>query len=142
MTAIRSIVEEKGTIIHAIAAEATVLDAVLKMCRKHVGALLVDDGGVTLGILSERDIMTRVVLQRRDPSSTTVGEVMTREIVCIESNREPEEAMAVMTERHVRHLPVMDHGEVIGLVSIGDLVRWASHNQESEIRMLQDYVAG
>lgn len=142
MGAIRNIVEGKDRTIHAVGPEDTVRDAVVEMCRNHVGALLVNEHGATVGILSERDIMTRVVLEQRNPSTTTVADIMTREVVCIGADREAEEAMALMTERRVRHLPVVERGIVIGIISMGDLVRWASHNQDSEIRMLQDYVAG
>ena len=142
MGAIRTIVEGKDTAIHAVGPEATVRDAVVEMCRSHVGALLVNEYGAPVGILSERDIMTRVLLEQRNPSTTTVAEVMTKEVVFIGPDREAEDAMALMTERCVRHLPVVERGIVIGIISMGDLVRWASHNQDSEIRMLQEYVGG
>jgi CBS domain-containing protein len=86
--------------------------------------------------------MTRVVLEQKSPSTTTVADVMTGEIVCIAPERDAEEAMALMRAYRVRHLPVVEGGIVIGMISMGDLVRWASDNQDSEIRMLQEYVAG
>lgn len=142
MGAIASILEEKDTTIRAVGPEATVFDAVGEMCRNHVRALLVEEHGAPVGIISERDIMMRVLLERRDPSTTTVADVMTRDIVCIRPDREPEEAMTLMAERHVRHLPVVDFGVVIGIVSMGDLVQWTNHNQEYEIRALKQYVYG
>jgi CBS domain-containing protein len=142
MQTLRTVLETKPNVIHETTPTATVVDAVDQMCRAHVGALLVCEGEKPIGILSERDLLTRVILARRDPATTRVGDIMTREVVCIEPDVAPEEAMAVMTERRCRHLPVVQGGRVAGIVSIGDLVRWASRNQEYEIRMLDEYVAG
>ncbi len=93
-------------------------------------------------MFTERDLMTRVILARRDPATTRVADVMSDEVVYVEPTTSPAEAMAVMTERRCRHLPVAAGGELVGLVSIGDLVRWASRNQEFEIRMLTEYICG
>jgi signal-transduction protein with cAMP-binding, CBS, and nucleotidyltransferase domain len=142
MHTLRSVLESKPKAIHATSPATTVIEAVDAMCNKRVGALLVREGETTVGILSERDILSRIVLARRDPATTRVGDVMTRDIVCIGIDVAPEEAMAVMTERRCRHLPVVLDGKVIGVVSIGDLVRWASRSQEYEIRMLDEYLAG
>ena len=142
METLRTILETKGTTIHATRPDVAVFSAVSEMCRQHVGALLVMDEGVALGIISERDMLTRVLLQRRDPITTKVSEVMTTEVVCVELDTSPTEAMRIMTERRCRHLPVVSDGKVIGLVSIGDLVRWSSRSQEYEIRMLHEYVEG
>jgi CBS domain-containing protein len=142
MATLHPILETKGRTVHRIAPGAPVLFAVNEMCRHHVGALLVMDGEAPAGIVTERDLLTRLLLERRDPATTRVEEVMTKDVVCIELDSSPHEAMRVMTERRCRHLPVMVDGRIAGLVSIGDLVRWASQSQEFEIRMLQDYVAG
>lgn len=142
MDTLRTILDAKGTVIHTVEPDDTVLAAVDEMCRCHVGALLVIDDGAPLGIVSERDLLTRVLLKRRDPAALAVSEVMTTNLVCVEVDTSPEEAMRVMTERRCRHLPVVEAGAVIGLVSIGDLVRWASQHQEYEIRMLHEYVEG
>ena len=142
METLRPIVETKGTTIHSASPGETVLAAVDEMCRHHVGALLVMDDGAAIGILSERDMLTRVLLQRRDPATTKVADVMTSELVCVELDTSPNEAMRIMTERRCRHLPVVCDGKVIGLISIGDLVRWTSRNQEYEIRLLHEFVEG
>jgi CBS domain-containing protein len=142
MSAIRNILKTKSPTVHSIVAEATVLRAVRMMCTHHIGALLVEREGGLAGILSERDIMIRVLLAQRDPSSTTVAEVMTRDLVCLDADGEAEEAMALMTERRIRHLPILERGSVSGIVSIGDLVRWVSAKQEYEIRTLNEYVSG
>ncbi len=142
MATLRTILEEKDATVHTLDPDSSVLEAVGKMCQLRVGALLVVRFGKPMGILSERDILTRLLLERRDPVDTKVEEVMTREVLCIDPDRSPEEAMSLMTERRVRHLPVMEGRSVVGIVSIGDLVRWASRNQQFEIRTLTEYVTG
>jgi signal-transduction protein with cAMP-binding, CBS, and nucleotidyltransferase domain len=143
METVGEILKDKGRTIHFTSPGATIFDAVEAMCRHHVGALLVRAGvDAPGGILSERDVMTRVILAKRDPTTTLVEEVMTRSVVCVTPQTRAREAMAVMTERRCRHLPVVLDGRVVGMLSIGDLVRWASHEQEFEIRMLTDYVQG
>jgi CBS domain-containing protein len=142
MESVREILDDKGWMVHSIGPEASVHRAVEAMCERRVGALLVTADGAPLGMFSERDVMTRVILARRDPERTPVAEVMTREVLCVEPATRARVAMAVMTERRCRHLPVVEDGRVVGLLSIGDLVRWASREQELEIRMLTDYVRG
>lgn len=142
MSALRTILEGKEPTVHYVTPETTVLAAVEKMCRAHVGALLVEVNDEPIGIVTERDIMNRLVLQQRDAASTHVAEIMSRDVLCIDPDREPEEAMALMTERRVRHLPVVMKNVVVGIISMGDLVRWASRNSEFEVRILRDYVFG
>jgi CBS domain-containing protein len=95
-----------------------------------------------VGIFSERDVMSRVVLVGLDPKRTCVGEVMTRDVVCVETDVSPDEAMAIITNRRLRHLPVVEGRRVVGVVSIGDLVRWAIRDREQSIEQLRDYVTG
>jgi CBS domain-containing protein len=142
MDTIQDILEEKGYEVHFIAPEATALQAVDLMCARRIGALLVATAEATLGIITERDVLTRVILERREPAETRVERVMTRAVVCVHLDTRVREAMALMTERRCRHLPVVADGGVVGMVSIGDLVRSASHEQEIEIRMLTEYVRG
>jgi CBS domain-containing protein len=110
------------------------------MCGRRIGALLVSDNGKPIGIVSERDIMRRVVLERRDPSATGVAAVMTRELAFVLIDATPEDAMALMVERRCRYLPVLHDGKVIGIVSMGDLVRWTNRSHEHETRASQEYV--
>jgi CBS domain-containing protein len=142
MNTVGDILDSKGHAIHSIRPSATVYQAVSLMGAHHVGALLVctDDGVV--GILSERDVMRRVVLERRDPRETTVASVMTREVVCVPSRATIREAMAIMTERRCRHLPVVDDGLLEGMISIGDLVHAVTRDQLIEIRQLTEYICG
>jgi CBS domain-containing protein len=142
MDTLRTILETKGRDVHSISPERTILTAVDAMCRLQVGVLLVTEGDMTLGILSERDVMRRVLLPRRDPATTVVQDVMTPDVTCISEDASIDEAMALMTNRRVRHLPVMCDARVAGMLSMGDLVHWVSQHQEFEIRMLNDYVCG
>jgi CBS domain-containing protein len=141
MESLGDILGEKGRTVHTTLATATVLEAVQVMAAKHIGALLVCVDGKPVGILSERDIMMRVILERRDPATTAVKDVMTRDVICAEPTTRGEEAMAIMTDRRCRHLPVVSNGRVEGMVSIGDLVRCAAREYEFEVRMLTDYVS-
>jgi CBS domain-containing protein len=142
MRPIESILETKGHSLRVTAPGDTVLAATEAMCAAHVGSLLVMDGAVLRGIFSERDLLTRVVLARRDPSTTRVGDVMTTDVVSIAPDLSVRDAMGIMTERRVRHLPVVLDRCVIGLVSIGDLVRWTLEENTVEIDHLRGYVEG
>jgi signal-transduction protein with cAMP-binding, CBS, and nucleotidyltransferase domain len=142
METVSAILAEKGEAVFSVRPGSTVLEAVDEMCRRHVGAMLVCEDGRPLGMFSERDLMTRVVLRQRDAAATRVDDVMTREVAGVGTTATVTEAMAVMTQRRCRHLPVMLDGRVVGVVSIGDLVRHASRHQEYEIRLLHDYVLG
>lgn len=142
MDTVEDILRDKGYEVHSIQPQATVLQAVELMCARRVGALLVANTDATYGIISERDVLSRVILERREPAATRVDQVMTHAVACVRPNTKHGEAMAVMTERRCRHLPVVTDGAVIGIVSIGDLVRWASREHEIEIRMLTEYVHG
>jgi CBS domain-containing protein len=142
MEPIEAILQTKGREVHVVTRDATVLDAVGTMCRAHVGAVLVMDGDQLAGIFSERDLMSRVVLAGKDPAKTPVSEVMTRDVKSIAPDVSAHEAMSLMTNRRVRHLPVAEGRRIVGLVSIGDLVRWTLHDREAEIANLQDYVSG
>jgi CBS domain-containing protein len=143
MERLTTILGTKGSAVHVIAPEATVLDAVDEMCRARVGALVVMEGTTVVGIFSERDLMTRVVLEQRDPATTHVGEVMTTSVISVTRDTSSHEAMSLMTTRRVRHLPVTDGaGRIVGVISIGDLVRWVVTDRERLIEELEGYVAG
>jgi CBS domain-containing protein len=142
MDTISHILKDKGGDVHRTAPDITVLRAVEMMCAVRVGALMVCQEGKPIGMFTERDLMTRVILAGRDPGKTRIEEVMSRDVVYVEPSTRAEEAMAVMTERRCRHLPVVAGGKVVGMISIGDLVRWVSRNQEFHIRALEDYITG
>ena len=142
MDEMEAIVATKDPILHTIDPEALVIDAVEKMCAARVGALLVMDGPALLGIFSERDLMTRVLLSRRDPMRTQVKDVMTQRTICIGLGVSPREAMSLMTNRRVRHLPIVHDNRIVGIVSIGDMVRWMLQDREREVEELRGYVVG
>ena len=140
---VSDILEGKGTDVLGIEAGATVYDAVAKMVEANVGALLVHEGATLAGIVTERDYLRRVAILGRDERTTPVREIMTRELVYIGPEASIDECMAVMTERRIRHLPVLgEEREVLGIVSIGDVVKFQSKEQSVQIRFLTEYISG
>lgn len=139
---LEAVLAGKGSAIHYVAPEATVLHAVEKMNQERIGAVLVCISGELVGIFTERDVLFRVVGEGRDPASTKVIDVMTTEVVAVRSTTSIEEAMAVISERRFRHLPVVDDGKLMGLVSSGDLTRRASRDQEGHIQDLMNFITG
>ena len=139
---IGEILDEKGHIVHSIEPTATIADAVDSMCAHHVGALVVCVDDVPVGIVTERDVMTRVVLKRLDPEGTSVEEAMTKDLVSVKPGTDLRQAMATMTERRCRHLPVVREDHIVGMISMGDLVRAVSREQSYEIRVLTNYITG
>lgn len=129
--------------IHTIAPEDTVLDALRQMAEKNVGALPVTDvDGRLVGIVSERDYARKVVLQGRSSIGTPVSAIMTSAVITVDPRQDIKECMQLMTERHLRHLPVIEEGRLFGLLSIGDLVKEINAEQESLIQHLEGYIRG
>ena len=140
---VSDILEGKGRDVLRIDAAATVYDAIARMVEGNVGALLVYDEGRLAGIVTERDYLRRVALEGRDERTTPVREIMTGELVYVGPDASIDECMAVMTERRIRHLPVLADGrEVVGIVSIGDVVKNRLEEVEYEASSLRSYVAG
>lgn len=143
MTRVSHLLERKGSSVWLISPDATVVEAAQKMNEHHVGALVVQDDGRTVGIFTERDVLRRIVARRRDPAETTVGEVMSSEVVCCSPNTSADEARGVMRDRRIRHLPVAnEHGQLIGLISIGDLNAELQAEQEQTVFLLTEYING
>ncbi len=143
MEKVQSILEQKGRQVWTIARDVTVLDAVLIMNEHKVGALVVMDGDRIAGIFTERDLLRRVVGERRDPATTAVATVMTEEVVCCSPETTLEEAGGVIKNRRIRHLPVAnEHGHLLGLVSIGDLNARRQSEHEQTIFLLNEYLHG
>ena len=140
MNRLVEILEEKGGGVLEIDADASVLDAVQLMVEKNVGSLLVTVGGEITGIVTERDYLRRVTLEGRTDAETRVGEIMSSPLVVVTPDTSIDECMAVMTDRRIRHLPVVEDGRVVGLVSIGDLVKFKSKQQTFEIQYLTNYI--
>jgi CBS domain-containing protein len=141
MRTVRQLLEAKPPTIHAIRPEAPVLDAIRLMADAHVGAVLVMDGPRLVGILSERDYARKVVLQGRSSADTPVRDIMTAQVVTATSRDTSDHCMQVMTERRIRHLPVLEGDDVVGVVSIGDLVKAVIEDQRAELDSLQRYIA-
>ncbi len=139
---ISNILQRKGSGIYAIAPDATLYEAVQMMAEKNVGSLLVMSGPRLEGIISERDYTRKVVLKGRSSKDTLVREIMTRDVVTVGSMDTVEACMRLVTDRRIRHLPVVDEGEVSGIVSIGDLVRYTLEAQSAAIEQLHDYISG
>jgi CBS domain-containing protein len=142
MTAVRHILDQKGHQVWSVHPGDTVYDAIKMMADKDVGALLVLDAGKIVGIVTERDYARNVFLKGRASPQTLVGEIMARDVVCVEADKSIEEGMAVMTAKRVRHLPVIDGGELRGIVSIGDLVKSIISDREFVIKQLEHYIGG
>jgi CBS domain-containing protein len=144
MATIQDILSVKGNRVASTRPEATVYEAAAKMNRDKIGSLLVMDQDRLVGIITERDILVRIVAQRRDAASTLVEEVMTSDLVCARLHTSVEEARGVMKNRRIRHLPVLDDDddELVGLVSIGDLNAHQAVSQEQTIYFLQEYITG
>jgi CBS domain-containing protein len=139
---VAGILEAKGGEVLRIEGSATVLDAVKRMVEANVGSLLVTEDGELKGIVTERDYLRRVTLEGRNEKETPVREIMTAPLVYVTPDTSIEECMAVMTERRIRHLPVLTEGrEVAGIVSIGDVVKFQSRQQHAQIRLLTDYIS-
>ena len=140
---VSDILDAKGRDVLRIDGSATVFEAIAKMVDGNVGALLVYDGERLEGIVTERDYLRRVALQGRDERTTPVREIASAELVYVGPDASIDECMAVMTERRIRHLPVLtDQREVVGIVSIGDVVKFQSREQSVQIRLLTDYISG
>ncbi len=140
MKSVAQLLALKSGGIVGIAPDATVLDAVKLLAEKNVGAVLVMDGTRLVGMFSERDYARKVVLQGRSSSNTPVREVMTRDVVFVTPTHTNEDCMALMTDKHIRHLPVVANDQVVGLLSIGDLVKDIISEQQFIISQLESYI--
>lgn len=143
MSVIAQILRNKPSqAVHAISPDDTVYDAVGRMAEHNIGSLLVMEGARILGIVTERDYARKMVLAGRSSKDTTVAVIMTPQVICVDPRRTTEECMALMTENRVRHLPVLEDGRLIGLVSIGDLVKDIISEQQFIIEQLEHYITG
>lgn len=142
MTTIGQLLDQKGSQVWSIPPDSTVYDALRLMAERDIGALLVIKGERLVGILSERDYARKVILQGKSSMKTAVREIMTERVIVISPQHTLEEAMALMTEKHLRHLPVVVDENVVGVVSIGDLVKAKIADQRFIIEQLERYIAG
>jgi len=139
---VADLLRAKGSDIYTISSDATVYEAIVEMVRHNVGSLLVVDETTPVGILTERDYLREIALKGRTSKSTKVGEIMIRDVIVVDKDRTLDECMAIMTERRIRHLPVIEAEALIGLISIGDVVKQLSQDRKAEIKYLSDYITG
>jgi CBS domain-containing protein len=140
MKSVDRLLQSKGREIFHVSPEASVYEAIEILAKKGVGALLVMDGERLIGLLSERDYARKVILEGRSSRETRVREIMTERVQCIPLTTKVEEAMALMTEKRIRHLPVLDDQKVVGVISIGDVVKAVIDEQEFHIQQLENYI--
>ena len=140
MSTARDILSKKGNDVWSIEPQASILQAIEKMAIKEVGALLVMDSDKLVGIITERDYVRKVALEGRSSRDSQVQDIMSPKVLCAKPEQTIQECMALMSDKRARHLPVLDHKKVIGLISIGDLVKNIINEQQHEIESLQYYI--
>lgn len=139
---VRQLLQAKGNMVHAIPADATVFEALERMAAYDVGALMVMNGNQLVGIFSERDYARKIILMGRISKDTLVGEVMTDDLITITPDATVADCMNLMTGNRIRHLPVIEDGRLIGVISIGDVVKAIMTQQEFMIAELESYITG
>lgn len=142
MTLLSQLLDTKGHAVHAVSPDASVIDAIRSMANNHIGALLVMEGQQLAGIVSERDYARKVILLGRSSATTAVRDIMSSPVMSLSPDSTVDEAMRLMTEHRIRHLPVVANGRVTGLVSIGDLVKCVIEEQRHTIDELHSYISG
>lgn len=142
MKLVHHLLDRKGREIISIAREASVLDAIKLMADREVGSLLVMDGDDLKGIVTERDYARKVLIKGRSSESTAVAEIMSTEVVVATIDKTVNDCMTLMTNRRIRHLPVVEKGKVVGMISIGNLVQAIISDQQEEIEQLEQYISG
>ncbi|MBX3322049.1 MAG: CBS domain-containing protein [Phycisphaeraceae bacterium] len=141
MDTVRQIIGEGGQSVHSVAPTDTVLTAAQRMNDHHIGSLVVLDGSKLVGIVTERDVMRRVVATQRDPMETSVREIMTADVLTCSPKTSISQAKAVMRDRRIRHLPVCEHDRLVGIISIGDLNAFENHQLCTTLDMLEAYIS-
>ena len=141
MTSVKQLLQGKGHDVWSIGPEASVYDAIAKMAQEEVGALVVLEGESLVGVVSERDYARKVVLQGRSSRDTMVKDIMTTRVAYARLDQSVEDCMAIMTEKRIRHLPVMDGDKLLGVISIGDLVKFIIEEQKHVIEQLEQYIS-
>jgi CBS domain-containing protein len=142
MLTVGQLLEDKGRQVWSVQVDSTVFEALRVMAHKDIGALLILDGESVIGILSERDYARKIALEGRASRYTPVTDIMSRQVLSVSPRHTVHECMALMTAHKVRHLPVLEHGRVLGMISIGDLVKSIIAEQEFVIEQMTHYIAG
>ncbi|MGD2027155.1 MAG: CBS domain-containing protein [Anaerolineales bacterium] len=140
---VKTILDSKGRDVWSVTPDTLVSDALKVLADKNIGAVLVlDEDGTVAGIFSERDYARKIELEGRTSDETTISKVMTENVICVEPSQAIEECMALMVGKHIRHLPVLEDGELAGIVSIGDIVKAMISEQQLLIEQLESYIRG
>jgi CBS domain-containing protein len=139
-TPISALLDRKGRSVYSVSPTMTVCEAVTEMNRQRVGSVLVIDNGKLVGIFTERDVLRRVVGAGVDPRRALVSDVMTTGVISITPEATVEETMVLFTEKRCRHLPVLEHGQLVGTISIGDITRWMADSHRAEAEHLKNYI--
>ncbi len=142
MATIKHVLDKKGRTVHGISQDASVFDALTVMAEHDIGALVVSENHRLVGIITERHYSREIALKNRTSPETRVRDIMSTEVVCARPEQSVEECMAVMTARALRHLPVLDQGQIVGIVSIGDMVKSVIEDQKFIIEELEHYIHG
>lgn len=142
MGRVRDILRSKGTVVFSVSPDVTVYEGIEIMCAKNVGGLLITENDRPVGIFTERDYARKVVLKGKSSKDTPLGDIMTTKLITVTSDHTVEDCMAIMTDKHIRHLPVVDGDHLAGLISIGDVVRFVINEQRDIIDQLEHYITG
>ena len=140
MGTVRNILQSKNEPIFTVSSDITVYRAIELMCQKNIGAIIIEDDGRLAGIFTERDYARKVVLKGRSSKDTLVSELMTRNPFTVNSDTTVDDCMALMNDKHIRHLPVVDKGTIMGVISVGDLIRYMIEEQRTIIEHLENYI--
>jgi CBS domain-containing protein len=142
MKLVKHLLDGKGRHIVSVVPDTTVLDAIIVMADKAIGSLIVMDDDKLLGIVTERDYARKVIIKGRSSKTTRVSEIMTTDVFTTSSTESVNKCMSLMTEKRIRHLPVLEDNRVVGIISIGDLVQAIISDQKEEIEQLENYISG
>ena len=142
MTTVKHVLDQKGHDVHFVHPDASVFDAIKMMAENNIGSLVVLESGRLVGLIAERHYAREIVLRGRTSRGTLVREIMSKEVICARPDQPVEECMAMMTAKGVRHLPVLEHGRLVGIVSIGDMVKNVISDQKFMIEQLEHFIQG
>jgi len=140
MTTVRQLLNAKGDEVWSMSADGSVFDAIKLMAEKNIGAVVIVEAGLPVGIFTERDYARNVFLKGKTSPTTRLGDIMVTRVICAKPDETIEQCMAVMSDKRVRHLPVLDQGRLVGIVSIGDLVKAVIADQQFVIEQLEHYI--